>query len=163
MMSELALDKLHDQIALFSRPAPPNDPAMTEASREHTELERRYHSAWLACRDYQSRLRRTANSDVHQILGDLPADAFDSVGAPLDTSNRSRPGSLREARAEIAALLPRVLDMEGKAARLSAALAVGGARDEELTRRLVMRLWEHVQELERQLSQLTTKQQRKAR
>jgi hypothetical protein len=153
--SELALDAITDEISRLMRP-PPDDPAIASASRELSDLKLRYHRAWLDVRGLQTTLRRSAkNSEVHRLLGDIPGDAFADVGEAIDQGGTwAKYHSAREVRSEIAKLLPRVLEMEGRGARLVAVLNTASEPDEVLNRRLVMRLFGRVQELERQVEQL---------
>jgi hypothetical protein len=153
--SELALDAITDEIARLTKP-PPDDPAIAAASRELSDLKLRFHRAWLDVRGLQTTLRRSAkNSEVHQLLGDIPGDAFADVGEAIDQGGTwAKYHSAREVRSEIAKLLPHTLEMEGRAARLVAVLNTASEPDEVLNRRLVMRLFGRVQELERQLEQL---------
>jgi hypothetical protein len=154
--SELALDAITEEIARLTKP-PPDDPAIASASRELSDLKLRFHRAWLDVRGLQTTLRRSAkNSEIHQLLGDIPGDAFADVGEAIDQGGTwAKYHSAREVRSEIAKLLPHTLEMEGRAARLIALLNTASEPDEVLNRRLVMRLFGRVQELERQVERLS--------
>jgi hypothetical protein len=117
--------------------------------REHSDLARRYHACWLRLKDIQSQLRRTATSDIHVLLGDVPPDWADDSGPMLD---QQRPvfADAREGREAVRSMLGAVLALEGRAARLDAALAVG-VQPIEAVNRLIMRLFDRVRELEQKV------------
>jgi hypothetical protein len=148
--SELGLDQIEAEIARLTKPVNVDDPALHAATAEVCGLEERFHRAWLSLRQSQEKLRRSANSVEHQLLGDVPADAFADVGPAIDLSARSWPRfrSTREARSEAARLSAAVLALEGRDVQLVEALRTVAAPDEILNRKLILALWSRVQELE---------------
>jgi hypothetical protein len=126
-----------------------DDPLFREASRELSNLENRYRSAWREIRDLQNKLRRSVDSDVHRLLGDVPTnwahDFPDADGFGLNncTSNS-------EARQAIQAMLPHVLAIEGFRSQLSDAVTIDKEVPETLHRRLIFALFaQHEQVHER--------------
>jgi hypothetical protein len=120
--SEIGLDQIEVEIARLTKPVDANDPALRAASEEMNNTEQRYHRAWCDARDLIQKLQRSAirRSPEHQLLGDLPDDLFLDVGPPIDQSSHPWPRfrSAREARVAVAALLPAVLTLEARNARL---------------------------------------------
>jgi hypothetical protein len=148
--SEIGLDQIEAEIVRLTKPFDATDPALRAATEEVQATEARYHRAWASVRDLQKQLQRSAKSDVHRLLGDLPPDCFLDPGPPLDTSSHPWPRfrSTREARLAGAELLARVLELEGRLARLQDALHTTNEPDEVLNRKMIMKLWERVQVLE---------------
>ena len=163
-MTEINLDRVEDEIARLSKPKSAADsPLLLAACGEFIDLRQRYHRAFLSVRDLQKGLRRTADRWEHRLLGTFPDNAFTELGQPIDMSASRWPpfDSAQEARSAVQALLPRVLDLEGRAAQLSAA-AYNEPEDKQ-NRRLIRALLDRVQALEQRVSELTTKQRKATR
>jgi hypothetical protein len=119
--------------------------------------EERYHRAWGDARSLQEKLRRYAKSDVSRLLGNLPDELFADVGPPIDMGVHPWPRfrSAREARVAVAEFLPKVLELESRVARLVDASRTAAEADEVLNRKMIMKLWDRVQELEQKVEQLS--------
>lgn len=159
-ISELGLDAITEQINRLTRPPAEPDPAMLAASRELTDLERRYHSAWISIKELQKKLRNAADRPEHKILGDVPANALSDIGPPVDMSVGRRPfHNAREMRREVEAFLPRVLAIEALHSQLSAALAVdhNDNSSDGLDRRLIYALADRIEALEEKIEVLEQK------
>jgi hypothetical protein len=104
MMSELGIDAIDDAVRACTPKYVEPDPALKKLRREYSDLERRYHAAWMRTREVQNQLRRTVSGDVHAILQDVPANWHEDVGPTLDTQPRPALTSTRVAREAIGAL-----------------------------------------------------------
>jgi hypothetical protein len=147
--SELALDAITEEIARLTRPPPEPDAAIKAACEELGSLRQRYHRNWMRVRELQLQLRRPASDPVHEILQDIPSDWAEDVGPPIEMGWSGGFRTAREARAAVAELLPRVLRLEGRAAQLVAALNTSAAPDEAVNRRLILKIWEKIEQLSR--------------
>jgi hypothetical protein len=156
--TELGLDAIAEQITRLTRPPAEPDPAIRAASQELTDLERRYHSAWLSIKQLQKQLRTAASRPTHQILKDIPPNAFADVGDAVDMSVGRHPfHNAREMRREVEKFLPAVLNIEALYTQLSAALAVdhNDNSSDGLDRRLILALHGRIEELDRKVEQLS--------
>jgi hypothetical protein len=155
-MTELSLDAITEQINRLAKPVDLDDPALRAASAEMNSTEERYHRAWCDARSLQERMRRYAKSDVSRLLGNLPDELFADVGPPIDMGVHPWPRfrSAREARVAVAEFLPKVLELESRVARLVDASRTAAEPDEVLNRKMILKLWDRVQELESKIEQL---------
>ena len=144
--TEIALDQIENEIAKLTRPPPADAPALVAASEELSALKLRYHRVWLSVRELQLQLRRPASDPIHQILQDIPDGWAEDPGPAIDMT---WPGyrTAREARLAVSELLPSVLALEGKAAQLRDALGAAAEPAENLNRRLILRMWEKIEQL----------------
>jgi transposase len=144
--TEIALDQIEAEIVRLTKPPPADASALAAASQELSDLKLRYHRVWISVRELQLQLRRPALDPIHKILDDLPHGWAEDVGAAIDMT---WPGyrTAREARAAVAELLPRVLRLEGRAAQLRDALGAAAEPAEALNRKLILKLWEKVEQL----------------
>ena len=150
-MSEIELDQMEAEVKRRT-PAPAAiQPVLSAAYRELGDLRRRYHEAWRAIAELQKRLRSTANSRTHQLLNDIPADAF-ATDEQID-SHIPDFDSIAGARAAINEFLPRVVAIEGRRAQLDAAVSRDHEVPEILLPKLVWALFERLTAFESAMHQ----------
>jgi hypothetical protein len=131
-------------------PVHTDDPLFRAASRELYDLANRYRAASREIRDLQNKLRRSVNSDVHRLLGDVPVN-WEYTFPDIDGFGLDNWTSAAEGRQVIQAFLPHVLSIEGFRAQLSDAVTIDKEAPETLHRKMIFALLAQVEQVSKRL------------
>lgn len=157
--SELVLDQMNEAISLRSPPpSAPIEPLMGAALDEDWALRGRFNRARADLKARQAQLQRTQAAEIHEILADVPQDAFADVPPPRSMSIHDRPrwASITEARSAVRALADDVSALEGRLSQLAAACSVETYEPAEINRMLILALHRRIGELEKELVRAIT-------